>query len=226
MEDMSGFDWQGKPGTCPIELQLDVLGLEGKVLDKLKKTKARVLDIGCGENFELVRFLRKMGINAEGLDPRIKENSEYLMGVGLPKMLKESKKIMPRSNNYYDMIVSHCMDHFYNRIYAPGDEPENSPESFKKKYGILIPKLTRSDFAVLEAVRVLKKKSDMVIFPGLTFIHNLQKTLEEEKCSLEQQPLPDAMIAVLEQKYRAIYKWFEEPIKRGETRYRTIIHKN
>ena len=107
MEDMSGFDWNGPIGFASLELQLEVLGLNESFLEKLKQNKSRVLDIGCGETFELVKYLRLREINAEGLDPRIKEENEYLISMGLPKSSKEMGKKIPKPDNYYNLIFSH-----------------------------------------------------------------------------------------------------------------------
>lgn len=220
---MSGFDWNGTIGFAPLELQRDILGLNESFLENLKQDKSRVLDIGCGETFELVKYLRIRGINAEGLDPRIKEDSDYLMGIGLPKGFKEAGKIMPRPNNYYDLIFSHCMDYFYNKIYVSGSEEERKKIEWDKNLPGMV---TSSGLAILESLRVLKHHSDLVIYPGMVFISSMQKTLEERGCSYEQQPLEEFKAEFIRQKYEGIYAWFEEPFKRGDYKCRTVIHKN
>ena len=223
MEDMSRFDWQGKPGVCPLELQLDVLSLDGMLLKGLRKTNARVLDIGCGEEFMLVKYLHAKGINAEGLDPRIKQGNEYLMDIGMPIGFKDKTKIMPRPNNLYDLIISHCMDYFYNKIHVLGSEDERlSIEFDNTTSGVVL----SSNFAIFEALRVLKSGAEMIVYPAITSISRMQKEFEQRKCSFEQQPLGEEKVSQIKTKYWEIYSWFEEPIKRGDYRYRTIIHKN
>ena len=223
---MSGFDWNGPIGFASLELQLEVLGLNESFLEKLKQNKSRVLDIGCGETFELVKYLRLREINAEGLDPRIKEENEYLISMGLPKSSKEMGKKIPKPDNYYNLIFSHCMDHFYNLIDIPGSEKDKQRRKFEKTLEKTPGQLLRSDLAILEAVRILKLGAEVIIYPGMHFISNMQNTLEEKGCSYEQQSLEEFKAEFIRQKYEGIYAWFEEPFKRGDYKYRTVIHKN
>jgi hypothetical protein len=54
------------------QLQLDLLGLD------IKQIKQPVLDVGCGKTGGLVRFLRKQGIDAYGIDHQMDMQAEYL----------------------------------------------------------------------------------------------------------------------------------------------------
>ena len=78
----------------------------------------------------------------------------------------------------------------------------------------------------MEAVRILKLGAEVIIYPGMHFISNMQNTLEEKGCSYEQQSLEEFKAEFIRQKYEGIYAWFEEPFKRGDYKYRTVIHKN
>ena len=223
-----GYDWQGQPKPTPVDIQLRVLGLTEGVLDELKKGRSRVLDVGCGKDAFLVRFLRGRGINAEGLDFRIQENAKenFLITYCMPKGIKMANEIIPRPDNYYDLVISHCMDDFYNPVYIPGSLKAREVEKFEKTFNDSpMAHLLRSEFAFIETMRVISCGGKGVIYPTPIFLPNMQATLKDRRCYLEQQSLDSETQEIVKGEYKTTYLWFEKPRKCGDSETRTIIHK-
>lgn len=93
-----------KPGYHSFSLshQVDCLGLNKDTIKQLRG--ANVLDVGCGRRATLVRYLRRNGINAEGIDPTLEIEGDYL----IRRSVSPTSRI-PRPDNHYDVVLAHSV---------------------------------------------------------------------------------------------------------------------
>ena len=217
----SRYDWMITPTPSPVELQIKTLGLA----ESLSWT--RVLDIGCGRDALLVRYLREeRGIDADGLDFRVPQ-TDYLIPFTMPKGIKMARERIPRPDNHYSLVVSHCMDDFYSSIYSPGSKEEESRNELEE----LVREnpsshILRADFAILEALRVTQQGGKCIIYPALTLIGNMKLALEERNCHFEQQELDEKLKQELRTNADKLdLNWFKCRVLTGDIYGRTVIYK-
>jgi hypothetical protein len=130
------------------EFQLQILGIN------ISSLMQPVLDIGCGKNASLVKFLRENGIEAFGFDRLIETETEYL---GKSDWLNYNYKIKKWGTIISNAAFSnHVM---YTARYEPG----------KLKSYLLI---------YNEIINSLKPGGEFIYAPGLPFI---EEHLDREK---------------------------------------------
>src|SRR4030042_6967834 len=91
----------GKPGTAhfPVVWQLARLGLDEERIKKMEDKN--VLDLGCG-NGELVKFLIKKRIKAEGISPDAPEGDGFMRQK--VKSIYPLEGSIPREDEFYDIV--------------------------------------------------------------------------------------------------------------------------
>ena len=129
----------------PLFIQALALGITKKTVHSLKGKK--VLDIGCGEQHDLVTYLRKMEVDAEGIDPKIKESQPWLIGAAIG-----GDKSIPRPDGHYDLILGHCMYPVYQGLQEGKVDAEDIASSMIK---------------MIETLRVLKNSGGFVAYPEI-----------------------------------------------------------
>jgi len=86
--------------------QMAMLGLEDEDIEKLRGKK--VLDVGCGREANLVRYLREKGIEAEGIDSKAPAG-DWFIRQNVTNEYPWEGSIM-RGNNEYDLVISNCVN--------------------------------------------------------------------------------------------------------------------
>lgn len=137
------------------ELQMDLLGVD------LKNIKQPVLDIGCGEKANLVRFLRDKGIQAIGIDRICDETDTTHCLDWLEYDFRE---------NTWGTIISHLgfSNHFFHQHLQNSDETEIYARKF------------------MEILRSLKPEGAFHYSPALDFI---EQYLPTELYAVERKKL-------------------------------------
>jgi len=154
MIEMSNEDpntWQHSP-----EAQLGQLGLS---LEDVLRINGKVLDVGCGADAYFVHYLRELGIDAEGTDPRVKGRAPFLIRKDIT-----CSGAIPRDDGAYALVVSHMNSALYQatNIYlellkeqVPGSNQRiDENHAFRKIIARVI---------ILEALRVTDKSSGMFV---------------------------------------------------------------
>lgn len=147
------------------------------------------MDIGCGKNAYLVRYLRSKGIEAEGIDPTIIDYEKFLISrvVGLPSSI-------PRENHSYDLVVTNSNPIFYLGLSSYRDLErkiaEENHEDPSEVNGRINRALVDSHLVILEAMRVLKRNGKFIIWPDADMIGDLGNLLEREGYKSEREKLP------------------------------------
>lgn len=137
------------------DFQLKVLSLN---VDHLKEP---ILDIGCGKNMTLVKFLKQMGYDAVGIDRDLinrKNDSQF------------DWFTFDYKNNYWGTIISQMAfsNHFiFNHLYKYG-----KPERYAKLY--------------MTILASLKSLGSFYYTPGLPFIERL---LSEDKYQITKKQI-------------------------------------
>ncbi|MFH0837510.1 MAG: methyltransferase domain-containing protein [Candidatus Aenigmatarchaeota archaeon] len=151
-------DWIG---DHPLINQLVALGLT--INDVIGK---RVLDVGCGQNPQLVEYLRKYGIHAYGIDPEA-PNRPYVFrkrvdGVG-------DFRGVPVNDYSYDVVLMHMFSPFYaaDSNFVSVDERAESHD-----YA-----LDRSIMIFKEMLRIVKPTGRIIYYPSL---RHLEEFLHED----------------------------------------------
>ncbi|MBS4174454.1 class I SAM-dependent methyltransferase [Bacillus sp. FJAT-49736] len=121
------------------EFQMKVLNIN---LDTIKQP---VLDIGCGPQTRLVRFLRKNGIQAFGMDRNL-NSSNYLIDMNWLEC--------PFKPNRWGTIISHMA--FSNHFTHHHLKADGNFERYAQKY--------------MEILNSLKHGGSFIYAPGLSFI--------------------------------------------------------
>lgn len=138
-------------------------------LDKMAHLE-KVLDVGCGQEANLVHFLRTYGAEAEGIDGLAVPNDYLIKGW----VLKQGD--IPRPAQHYNLVVVHSNPCLYD---PRKDSSERDPERFSWQ-------ATR---ILMEMMRVTKKGGEVRVFPSIKFL--------DEKCERlglrieqEESPIP------------------------------------
>lgn len=153
------------------------------------KATGKVLDIGCGMSAKYVMFLRKIGKDAEGIDPLVELDAEFLM--------RQSAVSIPRPDNYYGLVCSHRSGLQFST--------KDSLHYLASQYGDnagqkLFQQLQDENIQILsEAIRVLKPGSALVVYPYPSLLEDAIKAFvcqgkvtapEHERISLLDIPKP------------------------------------
>ena len=150
MNDTSDLICDGVHSQYPVSMLLRNIGLDAASFC------GRFLDVGCGRDARLVRYLRARGIQAYGIDPTVEGTEPYL--------IKQCASDISQPDRYYDLVVSHYahfkdgMESNKRVVIAIGGErcfSENYSSSMK-------PPMMKT---VREAVRLLKPGCRFVIWP-------------------------------------------------------------
>ncbi|HLD04087.1 MAG TPA: hypothetical protein VJG90_00045 [Candidatus Nanoarchaeia archaeon] len=136
------------------ELQLDNLGI-----DLIRVKKAKILDVGCGRNADLVNFLRNQGIEAEGIDGLVHNEDHLIQGWVL------DLKSIPRPSKNYGVVVTHMNPSLYD---PRTDKNEKNAENFS----------WRAARIILEMLRVVQQSGELRCFPSLKFLDEKIKRLD------------------------------------------------
>jgi hypothetical protein len=136
-------------------LQLSVLGADPKEL------REPILDLGCGEEGRLVRFLRGLGLKAFGLDRLVQPEPFLARGDWLTAPLGQAR---------WGTIVSHMAfsNHFFHHHLRKGGHPE------------------RYARRTMEILASLQPGGSFFYAPGLPFIEDL---LPPDRFAVERRPL-------------------------------------
>ncbi len=127
-------------------------------LDKLKEP---ILDLGCGYNGNLVKYLSSKGKDIYGMDRFVEDDPRLFSGSWLDYDFKEEK---------YGTIISHmAFSNHFNREHL-------------KKNGLYIEYAKK----YMEILNSLKKSGSFYYTPGLEFIEDI---LPEDRYSLESFPI-------------------------------------
>lgn len=124
------------------EFQLNLLNV------RLETIKQPVLDLGCGSQASLVRFLRKRGIEAFGVD-RNGETAEYVFKVGWLEC--------PFKPNTWGTVISHMA--FSNHFIHHHLRPDGRVEWYASKY--------------MEILHSLREGGSFFYAPSLPFMEEL-----------------------------------------------------
>lgn len=143
------------------DMQLSVLELD------INSIMQPVLDIGCGYNANLVKYLRGKGIKAYGIDRVIKEEKEYLI-----KADWLSHYFFPDS---WGTIIAHMSfsNHFAHHHYRN----DGNFTEYAKKY--------------MQILNSLKYGGEFIYSPSITFIEEL---LDSNKYLIKRK-IPEGIIA-------------------------------
>ena len=191
----------GDPGYIQYSLdkQRSRLGLDKKTLSSLEGK--RVLDIGCGADAKLVGFLRTRGVEAEGIDPLVKEERPYLIRAAVNSILPGQGGIS-RPDNHYDLVVSQGnstlrvftdfietdMAVFNRAAEVTAQEDVGARVAFKQDN-----QLARSNaylYGVLmlsEMLRVVKPEGRIVIYPGFTKLSSTDQLINPKNLVMYRQ---------------------------------------
>jgi len=126
----------------PVWIQFSMLGL----YDLHKRLEGKkVLDIGCGDNADLVYWLRAHGVDAEGLDPRARDEPHFMK-----KTIRLGEGI-PRGDNHYDLVLMNSVPTFTSM-----DDNSNNADY-----------ILRLNYLVSETLRVLKPRCEFRVAPRI-----------------------------------------------------------
>jgi hypothetical protein len=172
-EEQAGLE---KPGylNFPVPWQLENLGLDELTLESIARNQLRVLDLGCGENPMLVRYLRRLGIDAEGIDAVAPEEPgiirQYITTVKPVNSKVIPRGAIPREDNTYGLVVANSNIVFRRglsslrekyriaNLEADGEERiKLDLEEYRLKAGIML----------LEALRVTKPGGMIRVYPSI-----------------------------------------------------------
>lgn len=153
----------------PVENQRRLLGLDNKVVAEL--SGVRFLDIGCGKG-GLVKFLRKKGVEAEGIDSSVKVNfslKKYFIKQNITGRYP-SKGSIPRPDNFYQMIVTFQVGNLNDAFTVGGilRDPRQRKGASSKDIMGYSEAVESGKNAIFEGVRVLAPGGKFVIYPELS----------------------------------------------------------
>ena len=166
-------------------IQIRNLGL-ARALSGTSNT--RILDVGCGEEGQLVKTLLAMGFDAEGIDKEA-EHRPFLLKQNITNIHPWRGKV-PREDSSYDLLVSHhnpllneqysCFGetYFLERIRKNRNDEENRTIPIEAR-------------AILEeSLRLMKPDGKMIVYPGIDTIEEKEHgLLEDYDVRVVHQPL-------------------------------------
>jgi len=152
----------------PLEENLLFLGLDAALKDLDGK---RVLDIGCGREARLVYYMRRKGVDAEGIDSEVEARESFLIARKITS-IAPGKGAIPRQDDSYDLVVA-CSNPVLDQAFTSFREL-NKRRALKESLCDFeeVDRLYRENaiyatFIILEALRVLRKKGRFVCYPSL-----------------------------------------------------------
>ena len=126
------------------ELQINILGLD------IENLKEPILDIGCGQDYKLVKYLREKGYNAYGLD-RIESKEDFIINCNWLEYKFE--------RNSWGTIISHMA--FSNHFSHHHMRKDGKYVEFMKKY--------------IEIANALVVKGEFIYAPQINFIEKIME---------------------------------------------------
>lgn len=167
---------EAKKTQYPIDFIILNLGLK---VDELRGK--RVIDIGCGRDANLVRYLRGKGVEAEGIDVELREENKYIEQVKASRMRKRA--------NRYDMAVSHnahFKDGMLSDLYAVTILAGR--EAAKAQYERNEVELVR---IIDQTIKALKPGCSFVIWPApLQLLYQINGYLGNKGVSIGNEEIP------------------------------------
>ena len=148
--------------TCSeydAEFQLNILNIN------LEKIKEPILDLGCGSNAKLVYYLRRLGMEAYGIDRTIK-NTLYAIAIKADWFEYELKP------NYWGTIISHLS--FTNHFRRNHFKKNGNHIAYVRKY--------------MELLDSLKPGGEFYYTPDLPFI---EQFLSSDSYIVEKNDIKD-----------------------------------
>lgn len=143
-----------------------------EILDvKEEELKGKSLDIGCGKNGELVKFLAKKGMDSYGIDMECEESD---------KLEQEDWLIKEYPENTYDLITSNLT--FTKHFNEANQEEANDQECFE---------YAQSYMKILNSLKVGAKWHYV---PSVTFIEEL---LPEDKFEVNNTFIDDSIMRTI-----------------------------
>ena len=153
------------------ELQLRVLGVDaGDLMEP-------ILDLGCGKNATLVRYLRELGKDASGLD-RLEYHDDCVIAADWLDY--------PLGSHVWGTIVSHMA--WSNMFLHHHVRPDGHPERYARRY--------------VEILGGLMTGGSFLYSPGLPFI---EKHLSRDEYLVRTFEIPEISGAPVEADLRARY---------------------
>jgi len=171
----------------PADVQVQTLGLD---IEALRKNETRVLDVGCSKEAAFVKYLRSEGVNACGVDPDCDSSESYLIQGALPKGIKEAGNRMPLEDQQYDLVVAHCMPYLYKDIPKLGSTSEQEIRELEDiAKDISRMHVKRSDFAILEMIRVVANHGKVIVYPAISDVKNMEGILNQCGFTFSNEPV-------------------------------------
>jgi len=197
------------PGEEQIQnLGLDIPSLSGK----------RVLDIGCGK-VNLVRHLRKQGIDAEGIDTDVPEE---------PYIINGDWRRISREDGTYDVVVSHFGFLHGSLTHSRLARDPKLVSGISRPDQRRITKEVRDSFlgGLREALRVLKPDGVLRYFPSSYggFREEAERLVTRAGYSIQEELVPVSRAYLLDQVISPFPPEIRERQKR-EYSYRTVIRR-
>lgn len=143
-----------QPGKVeyPMKIQLDNLNLNKSKIRVLEGKK--VLIPACGCDGKLVEYLRERDVIAEGIDPTLERETDYLIRKGIAVGYSGNGSI-PREKEHYDAIYAHA--------FAQISYPFSGLKVRQDMWGTPL----EGSLILMELLRVLKKGGQIVSYPGM-----------------------------------------------------------
>ena len=142
----------------------------------------KLLDVGCGRNANFVEYLRRRGIPADGIDPRVEKEADYLM--------HSDASSIPRPDRYYDFATAttvffdygtEASRYFLTALRGGTVASREEPQARKRMVG-----------AVREISRVLKTGSRPVIWPEpRNLINHSAREITELNVEISREDVPE-----------------------------------
>ena len=142
----------------PLIFQRESLGLEDSIVEELKGK--RVLDIGCGSEARLVRYLRQNCVDAEGIDQFSSSDPYILNQIIFPTPI-------PRESGTYDLVVAHSLDIFDSGLTKYGQIQKRVERAAGIVSLNLEDPVKSARFVLCESLRVLKTGGRLITRPAL-----------------------------------------------------------
>jgi len=188
----------------PVGMQVEPLGLTREELNSIGGKK--ILDIGCGQKANLVYWLRELGADAEGIDPRVSNGERYLMKRRFSGMGSSDNGI-PRSDGFYDLVIAHSVPPIRHGL---SDLKSLARSESNPSADIIV----KGTMMVLEALRVLDSRGEFACWPALSRTGHLSPFLAAGGWEMKKVPVYSSM-PLSPQEYDLV----------GDVAYRTEIRK-
>ena len=168
-----GFTPEEVSHQYPVFEQLRDFGL---TLRDVKNIGGKVLDIGCGIDANLVRHLRDNDIDAEGIDPLVRGEEDFLIKQEVAGV-KPNPGYIPRENSTYKLILGYMnpllfVGHFIQRINRIMKGAKGNPLVDKRSFRETNKQIReykrnarqKGKILVQESLRLLDKNGGKIIF--------------------------------------------------------------